>query len=1009
MVDNNRPNYFLLLELDPEAPWDQSVFDRRLRSKRNYWSRKVSNGVKTNPAVMRARYGLDHLSDIESRMSDPAGRDRERTAALDELARGRSGRQTEFEQDLAIMLAKGFLHDVEITKICDDYPDIVADPDVVQRLAVSRRDSEQDRIPERLDPSTASTIRVLLDSLGEKSLYTLLAQVDPGIDARSELDTLRAAARQLYERTQSAIKHDADLDAKHDLAGYAMNVFGSPEQRVRYDNTLALAPVDDLLRRYQSVLAAVKRVDSAQAERFLREACNAGADPDLARAMLLKHFGDLKWTVVLAVTDTDEPADTRMRCPACQTAHAPDDDFCQECGTRFRVACPSCSRTVPGHGACGGCGFPVGDRDWVRFLLEDCDELLCDEDLDGAERKLKEAGRAWPLPADSTDELAVWHRRCAQGCHELGGRRTAADQEVAERLRTMMASKQYLAALRMAVSASTTVPDRERIIRESESHVREADHQYEVAQRPGIDPHRRATLLRSALAACADHDQSVRALRQLPPDPPRDLHVVAAENLVHLRWQPSSTSGVRYVVVRKRGVLPPMSATDGSRLDSVVAQHYDDVSPEYGVPVRYAVFADRMGTMSQESAGSTDTVFLAGDVTITSRRVADGVVELAWTLPPHATGLDIRRSTGRPAEADAATNVEPTERNRLCDKGLRNGVTYTYTLHARYDDGTPGETRRSRGVSVSLTPGPTPAAPKAVGVRMVERNVGISYRHVDLLPDPLEQDAVSVLWSQDRPRVRDGDLIDVTDIAGYGSLLTGTDLRGHALFASGLYYFTSVIIRHELGYVGGVRRYAAVPEITDLTATNLGDAIRLQWTWPQRCDAVLVAHDDVDRPADPTVARHQSTVERDDYDRHGHHDVRAGNGECFFVIAVIVRDGGEAFVSSGVRCRARIRPRIRLDYDVTSSKGHNHVRLRVSEPVLLPRLVLVGKPTGPPADEHDGDIQYEQDAIRVRKTHTITFPAVGRTMFAGLFPRGDTDDIDVQIVPPSSPDQLRLS
>jgi hypothetical protein len=1013
MAGENRPNYFVLLGINPDDQWDQASFERRLHAKRSDWSRKILNGVKTSKAVMEARRALDLIPDMTMVMGDALGRDRERVTARAQLARDAATRNEGFEQTLQILLAKGFIYDNEYAKLRSDYPDLVKTPDVANRMArvPVRALVEEDILPERIDPAMAATIRSLLDSLGEKSLYTLLAQVDPAIDVSAERDELQRAARQLYNWAQSqADKHQPGLAAKQELAGHCMALFSSKQERARYDNTLALARVDDLLRRYQSVLAPVKRIDSGQVEQFLRDASNSGAEAAVARAMLLKHFGDQKWTVVLPAAEDGSALANLVRCWVCQGLNDPGDNFCQQCGARFKATCPSCQRTGLGHGSCGRCGFPVGDQDWVQVLIEDCEDLLRRQDLVGAGEMLKKIGRAWPLPATSTNELAVRHRQCAEQYEQLRGQRDEADREVSRRLLTLMEARQYLAAHRLATSAPATVPDRERILKESQEHIREADRQYDLAKRPGTSGPEKAAFYEKALARCADHEKSQQALRVLPPEPPEDLRVVVAGDVVRLRWQPSSTSDVRYVVVRKEGSLPA-SAVDGSRIATVTTLSYDDVAPQFGIPVHYAVFADRTGTVSEHCAATTDSVFLTGEVAITSRSVDDGVVVLEWTLPSHAYGVAIDRSSGLTPDDRESTEVVATEPTRLHDQGLRNGVTYTYTLRACYRDAQ-GATWTSNGTSVSLTPGAPPAAPGSVHVRTVDHTLGISYRHVDLVPEPAERGTVNVLWSQRQPAVRPGDRIDVADLARHGSLLTEATARGHALFSAGLYYFVPVTIQHELAYVGGFRRYAAVEEVSNLTATNHGGGIRLQWTWPEGCDIVLVAHGHTDWPADPTVARHQAMIEREDYERSGCYDVRvtgqADEREYFFLVATAVRRADEVFVSSGVRCRARLRERIRLEYKVISGRRNNQIHLRVSAPVQLPRLVIVGNPDRPPTHRQDGQTLHEQDALPVRRTHTITLPSQGKPVFAGLFLLGGNDDVEVEVVPPASPDHLRL-
>ncbi|NJM48677.1 MAG: zinc ribbon domain-containing protein [Alkalinema sp. RU_4_3] len=67
-----------------------------------------------------------------------------------------------------------------------------------------------------------------------------------------------------------------------------------------------------------------------------------------------------------------------MNCPNCSTAIAPDDRFCEECGTPVfnsdRPKCPKCATgSIDGEGFCESCGFRTGNH--ARAILTQSAQL----------------------------------------------------------------------------------------------------------------------------------------------------------------------------------------------------------------------------------------------------------------------------------------------------------------------------------------------------------------------------------------------------------------------------------------------------------------------------------------------------------------------------------------------------------------------------------------------------------------------------------------------------------
>ncbi|MET9265617.1 zinc ribbon domain-containing protein [Amycolatopsis sp. NPDC004079] len=897
MAVEDRPNAFVALGIDPDAPWDPAGYEVALQTKRAEWSRDSDKPLGSAKATA-ARRALDSMDEFRRVLADPAAREQERAAARRIMADERVRRAAAFDSELGIMLAKGFLWDAELAKLHRDHPVPSADRDRAERLAgLPVRDvSGEFRVPERLDPSTAKSIAGLLAAVGEKSLYTLLFKADPTVGAKSPLPRLHQAAKRLSEKNLNREKHLPGVAETQALAGHAMSIFASEKEQARYDNTLALAPVDELMAKYQSALNAIKRFEPGQVDQFLAEAVAAGAEADVARAMLMLHFGRLKWVVPFPA-DADPEEAARQRCEACQARNDPENQFCLACGVRLRIECPACARTVSGHGSCGGCGFPVGDYDWAALLARECAEAAGRDDLAAAEEKLAAAKRAWP--SDGADELAVRLGECGEQVNRLREQVAAEERRVVGQVRTLIGQRNYHAVRNRVTDARATLAGRDQFLREATEHIDEADRLCDRADR-AADVQEQLAGYALALAQCADHQRARRAINALPPESPHDLRAEPAGAAIRLSWQPSDSDNPRYVVVRKTGDAPPATLADGVRLATVRRTAYEDRAPEPGIPLHYTVFAQRVtGIVSETGAATAEPAFVAGEISLVSQRVGDGTVELEWRLPVHAVGAAVQRTTG-----GQTTDIAPLGLSRLRDEGLANDVPHTYTVRAVY----PG--RLSRGVTVSLVPCQPPEPPGPVRVRTVPGNLGLCYRIVDLLPQGAGPDSATVLWTQHRPRIRAGEQYSVTELAKSGSLIDAAAAEGFALPRAGLYYFAQVVLRNGVGYVGQIRRYAARDEVGGLEARDRGGAVLITWKWPDGCRAAVVACGRDDWPPDPADAPSRTVVERAGDEETGSYrfDGAASGRKVFVVVAAAEIREDEVFVATGVRCSAEAAP-----------------------------------------------------------------------------------------------------
>jgi hypothetical protein len=79
MSQANRPNYFILLDLDPNKSWSEAEFQQALKKKKAEWTK-----LRNHPTKKREpqKY-LAMIPDIEATMKDPQKRKDEEKEAIE--------------------------------------------------------------------------------------------------------------------------------------------------------------------------------------------------------------------------------------------------------------------------------------------------------------------------------------------------------------------------------------------------------------------------------------------------------------------------------------------------------------------------------------------------------------------------------------------------------------------------------------------------------------------------------------------------------------------------------------------------------------------------------------------------------------------------------------------------------------------------------------------------------------------------------------------------------------
>src|SRR5262249_51484440 len=147
-------NFFIILGLSPDEPWDEEAYRRALSEKRNQWSRQRAIGIKRHDATDNAQLYLSYYREIERVMRDPHAREAEREAARRERAADVHRRRKVIADLLEMWLEKGYLLEEEYERLRDDEA-LLADDTLRQRLEdAPRRPRDQARDDgQRLDPA----------------------------------------------------------------------------------------------------------------------------------------------------------------------------------------------------------------------------------------------------------------------------------------------------------------------------------------------------------------------------------------------------------------------------------------------------------------------------------------------------------------------------------------------------------------------------------------------------------------------------------------------------------------------------------------------------------------------------------------------------------------------------------------------------------------------------------------------------------------------------------------
>ncbi|WP_067452367.1 hypothetical protein [Actinomadura macra] len=980
--DKDRPNFFLLLELDPHGPWDEMAYQRALSEALKRWTQQ-SMGLQSLPATAEAKRHMSHVKLIRQVMGDAEARKAERDRARAQERASRTARRKDFMARLALMAKRGFLLESEVAALRQSFADVLAADESLRKQldGVPVRSVQDDPVGPRLDDRTEAQLRELLRSAQELSIYDVLKSVDAAVNEQSPREVLLAAADALYLKQHNRKnKQDPTIKALERLSGLARaSLFQSDEQRDRLDASMRLTKLQELVEWFFDVLGSARSVSRGQVEAFLEEARTRGVnDLTLALLYLRERLAKHGWAVELPAPEDEDRVRSLVQCPRCAGLNGPSDETCAICAFPLREPCPRCGAVEPRYGGGCRCGFPIGQRDAVDDLAVQATEALDAHRLAQAETYLDRAERIWRLPAASTDPVSVKLRK-------VRARWTVAVQEI-ERARAaiepLMSAQRYIAAASALRTAPDGLPRRRELLERAERRIMEARELCELARRPEISRTRSIELYREALTLCADLEPARVELARIPPDPPAGVRATVADPAagVQVTWERSPDTDISYVVVRRIGPDAPESMEDvpGQQrvADPAEPPLRDRSAAEVaGQPLTYAVFATRFGARS--APGVAATVLAALDAELRGE-AGDGRVTLTWEPPARAARVEVsRRELGA---TDPAVVLTPTEPSRLVDTGVRNGVRYEYTVRAGYLRPDGGMVW-SAGRSEQVTPTRRPAPPGPLLLTGSSARYGL-YAHKTDIRFPLpERGEVRIVRQDGAGSLREGDQGPLGRLKLDGFVLSGEPPLSDPIIdrRSEFLSYVPVLVLDGMAYVGRPRRYAIREEVVDLRGEFAGRTLALGWWWPEGSTRALVGHGSAGELLDVTAVDRPLTVSRSAGEATGGCalPVQPGATRVNVIVALVVQKDGLDFVTGGVR-REFTRPGVRVEYHVRGSGGRRpSLVLTSAAPVDLPAMVLRGRSGGALFTREDGDVVATVGPVRVNGQHAVPLPRAG--------------------------------
>lgn len=1006
-AQTSRPNFFILLGLDPDAPWDPKLFSETLRKKRGDWSR-LANGVARQS--LAAKKNLALVPRIEEIMNNEEARQQEAREARVFLEATRKARMAELNKQLEFINAKSSIEQEELDKFVSEFADTLSAAQIKARITVKARErgSSTTSSDLLLDPTLFKSITDRLQSVQKKSLYHVLNLPDS-----TATPILYQAAQDLYTTNVHKQQKTAEVTALIELAGLASDVFKSDETRKKYDESLRRASLDALLKDLDAIMARSndKLVQPGQVQLFLENAQKAGWGQQKALERLNEHIQQRKWSMLGTIAES-------VRCRKCNTINPKNQKRCSNCGQPLAIDCPECDQLVPIEAnACGNCGFPVGNRLYVDQELEEVARLLQISSYKRAREILNKVAAAWkPTKPDEYARKIHEYQSALKSQEEATERER---QEVTQRLETLTRQKRYHAARQYLTLKGSALPDRAARQKVIDEKITLAQDTIRRALKADVPQNDKMADYEQAKEYCADHPELPLLQKTIVLSPPGNLEARIREGVVSLEWRPSNTraSSLVYSIVRKKRAQPnSLDDQEGKVIDTVPGFTYEDTHPEAGVPLYYAVYTKCDQMVSPQPARLAQPVLLTQEVSTLATHVDDQQVTLSWEPPQYAHSIVIlRNDQAMPTSIQDGVRIAecPPGRKNFIDRNVQNEHTYYYGLFCQFKNHT-GQLVLSSGLSVAATPDLPPLPIDSLTITSIQTD---HTHEVMIRWKRPERGNAAIIKSAKPLAISAGKVIPESQIYTLGQRLEDRpDSVKDVWTRTGVAYYTAVVIFQGMAYIGASERFACLDNVTELKHYNTGTAIQFHWKWPASCQEVLISYSPNGWPEHNDPAATTRHVNLAQYEKLGHYDLPGTQNQNYYIVlsAVIDQDGAK-IPAQGIRIYTRIGPKLTFKYEIKNRRRRTlHLYIPGRTGGTIPTLLLVSRQGNPPSKKTEGDIFHRIDPVLIRdgeKEKVIPLPERNfpPKTFGKLFLEDDTMYESVTIHHPGYQEQEKLS
>lgn len=943
-----QPNYYLLLDLDPEIE-DEATIAKTIQEKRLEWSKKLNMG---NPAhAAEAKANIARLPDIQRVMGDPEERRKEASEAQKQKKEDRRVALEQLESMIKVLRAKGETYAAdEVAQIEKQLGDNLSAKDIADGLRAKGLTVEKtggtskspNTAKPRLDPARMDQLRPNLKFFGVNNLYDFLR-----MSPRSSAQSLRERADQRNRELLRIGKTDAQTNTEKALCGQCMTIFDSKENKEKYDNSLAVEAMESMRPIIQLAGGSTKFLLVEQQDELVRQARELNVDPADARAFIEDVANKQKW----GIQHTKKlPSEELLQCGKCSTLAKPNALRCSACGFELNIECPRCGKVVPTkHAACTSCGFHIGDWDTIKRELDNANKLIADLHIDEAASRLRALLTRWPgwkaiqSPRDNAEHLV---RKRNQDRSQLLGliqqHKLFAAQSTSERFRrdwpkdNISAQLSEISEGKARAQKAFEKGERERLEGKSEEAI---------------------ALYRSALAICDDYVEVRKAMAFVPPAPPKNLSVVAQGSGFQLRWEPGGKTIDDYVVVRKAWGAPSQP-DDGDHKQATRDLVSTDLTVEEGMPWHYAVYSRRDGIFSAGAARSGPHLRVA-PVRNLLALAGDSEVKLSWTLPNGAVGAEVWRRQGPPPERPGVGTRLSAARDSLHNSGLTNDVPLGYLVVPLFQDPLrPGVTLQGPGASCLAVP-TSPPAP-VINLKYEREGDGVRLRWTP----PTPQAQVQVRQLNTAPDLQIGTVLTKDQADAWGEpVLAATKGSAQVRLPSVIEtWFVPLAVKGTIAVVGKAVNVVLVDGLRELAVDHDGRDLHLRWEWPPGATQAAVCYSYDHYPETPTNGDAiRLDVTLDQYRREGMFTMRRVERRPHFFALFAVTPNGRLhsepltrLVQMGQSREVRYRIVSPQTFFSRFTRAARQPELEMNGFGHLPETVLVAKPRVVPTGPDDG-------------------------------------------------------